>query len=145
MSAEERQRVVEVAQSWLRTPYHHRGAVKGAGTDCGMVLIKVFSEAGLIDDFDPGEYPADWMLHQDGERYLGIVERFAKRVRQCGPGDVVLFKFGRCISHGAIVVNWPTIIHAYHGHGVILDDVAQNHRLRDRLVGFWSVWDEATA
>jgi NlpC/P60 family putative phage cell wall peptidase len=141
--AEQRLRVVEVAKTWLNTPYHHRAMVKGAGTDCGMSLIGIFSEAGVIEPFDPEPYPPDWMLHRGEERYLGIVERFAKPVDSCKPGDIALFKFGHCISHGGIVADWPMIIHAYRDAGcVTIDDVTANARLRKHFVGFWSCWPD---
>ena len=137
----QRARVVQAAREWLGTPYHHRGAIRGVGTDCGMSLIKVFAQAGVIQEFDPGPYPMDWMLHQGEERYLGIVERFAKPTDKPKPGDIALFKFGRCISHGGIIVGWPEIVHAYKEAGcMVLDNVDANPRLKSHLVGFWSCW-----
>jgi cell wall-associated NlpC family hydrolase len=136
-----RETIVRVAKSWLGTPYHHRAKIKGVGTDCGQILIAVFAEAGLIKDFDPGNYPGDWMLHRDEERYLGTIETYAKRItRDPLPGDIALFKYGRCISHGAIVTDYPEIIHAYKPSGcVILDNIETNEDLGNRLVGYWSV------
>ena len=133
--------VVSAARSWLGTPYHHRARVKGAGTDCGMILIAVFSEAGLIEDFDAGEYSPDWMMHRSQELYLQTVERYAKKVnREPQAGDIALFRFGRCISHGAIVTEWPEIIHAYRPAGcVTIDNAEANDDLKGRLVGFWTV------
>ena len=34
-------------------------------------------------------------------------------------GDIALFQFGRCISHGAMIIDYPLLIHAYIGYGVI--------------------------
>lgn len=136
-----RETIIQVAKSWLNTPYHHKARIKGIGTDCGQILIAVYSEAGLIEEFEPEDYPGDWMMHRSEERYLQTVETYATRVdRNPLPGDIALFKFGRCISHGAIVIEWPTIIHAYKPSGfVTLDDAENNQDLKDRLVGFWSV------
>ena len=33
--------VVRMARTWLGTPYHHQGRVKGAGVDCGGLVIGV--------------------------------------------------------------------------------------------------------
>lgn len=118
MSDNERQRVVEIARTWIGTPYLSNAMVRGAGVDCAMLLIGVYREAGLLpDDLDPRPYPPQWHLHQGEERYKNIVERFAKEVaappeRIPLPGDVVLFKIGRLFAHGGIVSNWPKIIHA---------------------------------
>jgi cell wall-associated NlpC family hydrolase len=138
---EERAAVVQEALSWQGTPYHHLGRVKGAGVDCGQLLAAVFEAAGLTPNIDPGEYPRDWNLHRGDERYLGIVETYAHRIEgPPQPGDILLYKWGRCINHGAIVVEWPLVIHSFVDQGVILDDAAANSGLASRLVGIWSCW-----
>ena len=65
-----RTQVVAEAETWLRTPYHHMGRVKGAGTDCLMLLAEVFESAGVISRVEVPFYPPDWHLHRDAERYL---------------------------------------------------------------------------
>ena len=37
----QRQRVVAEAETWLRTPYHHMGRIKGGGIDCPTLLAEV--------------------------------------------------------------------------------------------------------
>lgn len=131
------QTVVEIAKTWLRTPYHHSARVKGAGVDCAQILLDVFVEAGLIEDFDPGDYPPDWMMHRSEERYLSFVTDRADLVESPQPGDVVLYKVGRCFAHGGIVVDWPTIIHASsRDRMVCLADGTQGW-LAGRDVQFW--------
>lgn len=143
----QRARVVAEALTWTGTPWHHQGRVKGAGVDCGMFLAEVFERAGVIPHVDPGDYPPDWNLHRSEERYLGWVEKFAQRLPEGAaprPGDIALFKFGRCVNHGAIVTSWPQIIHSQLNRGVplgvMLDDAENNQELAPRLVGFWSMW-----
>jgi cell wall-associated NlpC family hydrolase len=130
--------VVIEALTWLNTPYHHQGRVKGAGTDCAMILCEVYEACGLVPHIDPRPYPPDWHLHRSEERYLRWIEDYADKVDEPLPGDVALYQFGRTISHGAIVVEWPTIIHAYRGEGVVLADGTQG-ALAGRLAGFWRV------
>jgi hypothetical protein len=36
-----------------------------------------------------------------------------------------VFKFGRCFAHGAIVVEWPRLIHAWHNAGVVYAEATQ--------------------
>jgi len=139
----EREAVVREALSWAGTPYHHEGRVKGSGVDCGQLLALVYDAAGLIPETSPDAYPCDWHLHRNEEIYLGIVEMFAHKIEGTPrPGDIVLYRWGRCISHGAIVIDWPQVIHSYVGQGVILDDGEANQALASRQVGFWSVWGE---
>lgn len=134
-----RQQIVTEARRWLGTPYHHQGQVMGAGVDCAFLLIRVYHAVGLIPDIDPRPYPPDWHLHRDAERYLGWVRLYAHPVEVPQPGDIALFRFGRCISHGAIVISWPQILHAYRGEGCVLADVARNPQLSRRLAGFFSL------
>lgn len=121
--AEQRKRVVEVARTWVGTPYHTAGRVKGAGVDCLTILAEVYHEAGLIERADIPYYPADWHLHKDTERYLEGVARYATEFEGPPlPGDIVVWRFGRCFSHGAIVTEWPQVIHAYVGTKVCTED-----------------------
>ena len=50
-------RVVAEAMTRLRTPYHHRGKLKGVGVDCAQLPLVVYAAAGLVEDFDTGDYP----------------------------------------------------------------------------------------
>ena len=118
--------VIEEARGWLRTPYHHMGRVRGAGTDCLMLLAEVYERAGVIPHIDVPFYPPDWNLHRDAERYLFGVACHAREIAEpAQPGDVAVFKFGRCFAHGAIVLTWPRLIHAWHSTGVVDVDATQ--------------------
>jgi cell wall-associated NlpC family hydrolase len=133
----QRSLVVAEAETWLRTPYHHMGRVKGGGTDCLMLLVEVYKEAGVLPHIDVPFYPRDWNLHRDAERYLEGVMRHAREID--GPprsGDVAVFKFGRCFSHGAIVGSWPRLIHAWWNAGVVYGDGDQSPLL-GRAVRFF--------
>lgn len=134
-----RDQVVAEARTWLSTPYHHMGRIKGVGVDCGQILIEVFSTVGMMPRIETGYYPHDWHFHRDEERYLGWIKQFAHQVETPQPGDIALFKFGRCISHGAIVLDWPMMIHAYHDRGVVYES-ANSLEMKGRLDSFWSMF-----
>lgn len=133
--------IVAEARTWLRTPYHHRARVKGAGVDCAMLLAEVYERVGLIPHVSPLPYPMDWHLHRGEERYLKWVEQYAGSVSQPLPGDIALWRFGRCFSHGAIVVEWPMVIHAIRSERqVSLADASIHSQLADgRPVIFYSI------
>ncbi len=133
-----REAIVAAAQSWVGTPYHHAADVKGAGVDCAMLLVRVFCDLKLAPPFDPRPYPHDWMLHRSEERFLGWVARFAKRVEVAQPGDVALFHFGRCVSHGAILCDGDYMIHANLRGGCV--QRAEFRSYAERLHSYWSVW-----
>lgn len=149
----ERDAVVAEARSWIGTPYHHCADVKGAGVDCGMILVRVFADCGLIDPFDPRPYAPDWMKHREEEIYLDIVRRltrveFDPRLEVPGAGDVVVWKHGKTYSHGAIVTDWPYVVHAFADAGRVEEiDVTHTPLMKlgngPRPMLAFSVWDEA--
>jgi len=128
--------IVAEARSWIGTPYHHAADVKGVGCDCGMLLVRVFVDLGLVAPFDPRPYAHDWHLHRGEEVYLAWLLDRGRFVAAPEPGDVMLFRYGRCFSHGGIVTSADplTIVHAYHPAGVVLEeDVTRNPELGGRM------------
>lgn len=104
------------------------GRLKKAGVDCLTLLAEVYQEAGLVDPIKIPYYPPDWHLHRDAERYMEGLLTYTREldpVKLPEPGDVVLWRFGRCFSHGAIVVQWPMVIHAYLNRVVSYENVEQ--------------------
>lgn len=81
-----------------------------------MLLVRVFVDTGLCAPFDPRPYPPDWHLHRAEEKYLGFVFDRAHEVELPQPGDVAVFKFGRCYSHGGIVTRCQGSGHQGSGH-----------------------------
>jgi NlpC/P60 family putative phage cell wall peptidase len=117
--------VVQEAESWIGTPFHHAARVKGAGVDCLMLLAEVYQHAGVVAPIEPPFYVPDWHLHRDAERYMEGLLNYAREISGPPqgpgplPGDIALFRFGRTFSHGAIVIAWPRLIHAYWNIGVV--------------------------
>lgn len=136
-----RQQIVAEAATWLRTPYHHEAMVKGAGVDCAQILIAVYSAVGLAEKPDIGHYPPDWMLHRSDERYLGWIEKYCDIVEKPQPGDIAVFKFGRCFSHAGIVTfpGWPAMIHAHRPSGCVCETDGTKGDLDGREVRFYSI------
>lgn len=141
----ERAAVVAEARRWIGTPYHHAADIHGAGVDCGMLIVRVFVDTGLCAAFDPRPYPADWHLHRSEERYLGFVFDRCREVDAAQPGDVVVFRYGRCYSHGGIITRRDplTFVHAYRpARRVVEEELAQNLELcaGSRQRRFFSCW-----
>lgn len=132
--------IVAEAMTWLGTPYHHHARVKGAGVDCAQLLYGVFiDELGFAPAFEIEAYPSDWMMHRSDERFLSYILSHAQEVDRPRAGDIALFKWGRCFAHGAIVVNWPTVIHADINAGKVSLDEADQGRFAGREVKFFRV------
>lgn len=136
----ERRQVVAEARTWLGTPYHLNARIKGAGVDCGTFLIASFAGAGLIEAVDLGTMSRDFHLHRGDEVYLRWVARFCREVtREPRPGDILLYQYGRVMSHGALVVDFPRIIHATADTGVVLGS-ATEPALANRQAAIFSFW-----
>ena len=137
--------VITVARSWLGTPYHHHGRVRGAGVDCAQLLAAAYGDVGLVPVLDLGNYPVQWHLHRGDEVFLGWLQRAGAAPVQASAqpqaGDVGVWRYGRAYSHGGIVVAGgadPLIVHAYIGRGVVLSR-ASDEPLAGREHQYWSV------
>ena len=121
---EQRTAVVAEALTWLRTPYHTMGRIKGAGVDCYTLLAEVFSKAGLFtaeEEF----YPRDWFLHARQDEYKmrilrharEMVEKFCSATEMTAPGNIVLVRIRRKVgdidAHGGVITAWPMVLHAF--------------------------------
>lgn len=138
MTEAQREQVVKEALAWVGTPYHHAGRLKGVGVDCAMFPYMVYRACGIIPETEIEAYPRDWHLHRSEEIYLKYINRFASSVIQPWPGDIALFRMGRTLSHGAIVIEYPVVVHSLINVGVVVDNV-QTSCMAKRLAGFWRV------
>ena len=146
--ASQRAAVVVEARSWRGTKYHHAADIKGAGVDCAMILVRVYVDLGLVAPFDPRPYTRDWMMHRSEERYLGFLLERARIVEraEAKPGDVVLFRVGRCFAHGGIIsdINPMRLIHAYARVGCVIEDRIERCELAPHMgtaifASYWGV------
>ena len=78
-------------------------------------------------------------MHRNEEWYKGFADQNGHRVDKPLPGDFALFKIGRIYSHGAIVIDWPHIIHAEYGIGVV-EGIGDQGRLHNKSPLFYSAW-----
>ncbi|MDQ7989014.1 MAG: NlpC/P60 family protein [Candidatus Dactylopiibacterium sp.] len=138
LSAAQTERILAAALLWLGTPYHHAARVRGAGVDCAQLLIAVYAEdLGLFPVPEVWDYPKDWMLHRAEERFMEALQAHADPVDEPLPGDVALWKFGRCFAHAGIVVGWPRILHADGHVGRVTLGCADEGRVAGKPVRFY--------
>lgn len=139
-----REAVVAEALSWELTPYHHRARIKGVGVDCAQLPAAIYEAVGLIPHIEP-EYSPQWMLHRDVEQFLGWVRAYAREIDRgiAGPGDLAIWKFGRCYSHSAIIIDLPEVIHAViRGGGVLRANIDRDSELAERPVKFFTLFGD---
>lgn len=149
IEAQQRLAVIAEALTWLGTPYHHHGRLKGVGVDCGQSLCAIYEAADVTAPIDPGTYSTAWHLHRSEELYVQWLQRVgAVRTERPRAGDVALFRFGRTFSHGGVLVNVEgrrhTVLHAYVHQAVILTRLDEAP-LAGRPVQFWTLWPTAVA
>ena len=127
--------------SWVRTPYHHNARLKGIGVDCVWLLIEVYQTVGIVpQDFNPGNYSREWYFHRDQEIYLAGVETYSRKIAtfEVGPGDVAVYKVGRCVSHGAIVIDDNLLIHANRKAGQVEISLRHTSELDKYFHSYWT-------
>jgi cell wall-associated NlpC family hydrolase len=148
--SEQRQAVVAEAMSWIGTPYINNGCIKGrrGGVDCAMLLVGVYGNLGYLPEgFDPRPYSPQWHVHKDEEKYMDYVRKFAHEIPgPPKPGDVAMFLIGKVHAHGAIVTEWPLVVHAMGGDRVELEDVSKMI-IGKRALGnvpqrFFTIWGD---
>lgn len=105
-----REEVIEEARTWINTPFHHQGRVKGAGVDCAGVVIGTAEALGLLSDFNDMPYaksPSADQLRTTLKTYMDEIP-----VSEALPGDVLLFAFDREPQHVGFLTNIG-LLHAY--------------------------------
>ena len=111
--------IVEVARTWLGTPFHAQGRVKGIGCDCLGLLMGIAKELNLrtkggklLTDYDQNNYH----LILDGARFESALCHHFEEIDQVESGCIVLLEFDNNPQHLAIVVESGvncSVIHAY--------------------------------
>jgi|3_EtaG_2_1085321.scaffolds.fasta_scaffold07308_5 NlpC/P60 family putative phage cell wall peptidase len=120
-----RNKVIHEARSWVGTPHRHYTICKGAGADCGLFIIGVYSKLGLIKEEKPDFYPEDWAWHKPvGEMFESIVQKYCVEIKkeEMQPGDLILYQFGKCLSHSSLLLEDDFIIHSEKPIGVTVSN-----------------------
>jgi len=124
--------VLEIARTWIGTPYKHQASLKGVGCDCIGLIVGVWRElyGGTPQDFEMPPYTAFWaeetgreLMVQIGAQYL-IPVSLADMI----PGDVVMFKMVThgMTKHAGILSENNKLIHAYSRHDVMETSMIRN-------------------
>jgi len=115
--------IVAVARTWIGTPYHHQGALRGVGCDCLGLVRGVYQQITGKSPETPPPYTPDWAEAAGEETLIAAASRHLIKlsVDEAGPGDVVLFRLspGAMAKHAGILLGQGRMVHAYSGRAVV--------------------------
>ena len=131
--------IIKEAKNWLGVKYEHRGITK-QGCDCTGLLIGILKTFGYLAGYKIKRYPNDWNLHAKAGNYImEEIEGIATKVDIPSIGDLVLFNFGRCISHLGILIENNMFIHTHSNSGICLMSKRVNSSWGKRIVGYYRI------
>jgi cell wall-associated NlpC family hydrolase len=136
--------IIVEALSFVGTPFHHAGMIKGVGVDCLSFIYLCYLNVGLVEPQTIPFYRPDFMRHQSEETYLNGLLKHGHEVKAPLPGDIAIYKWGRIFAHAGIVIDWPRMLHADADNGVI-EKRGNDGRLRGKQVKFISMFDDGEA
>ena len=137
-----RRAIVNEAYRFLGAKYHINGMLDYRYCDCHTLLIMVYSNAGLIERFEPEFYRPDFSFHSAEETYLKGIQKFGKEVNIKKPGDIILYRYANLIDHTGIVIDENGLmIDSCITRGVTLQDYNQQIN-KDREVATYSFWSK---
>ena len=118
----QRSAIVAAARGWIGTPYHHQGALRGAGCDCLGLVRGVWRDLYGTEPETPPPYSPDWGEVGTTEPILEAARRHMVERPLDGLGDglVVVFRMRRnaVAKHAAILSDRGRMIHAQSGDAV---------------------------
>ena len=135
----QREAAIKEASTWIRTPWYHRGKIKGSGVDCVQFIVQVYQRIGALGEVVIDDYAQEWALHRHEQKLLAHLRVYAHAVDKPRPADLAVYHYGRSFSHVALVVDWPRVIHANREQGEVSYDDGEQGVLADRAVQFWSL------
>lgn len=129
---------VEVARSWIGTPYRHQASARGAGADCLGLLRGVWRGLYGAEPEAVPAYTPDWSEPDGEERLWAAAMRHLTPIDPSAaarPGEVLLFRMrdGAVAKHlglSARMSDQDTFVHAYSGHGVVESSLSLPWRRR---------------
>lgn len=110
------QDIIDEARTWLATPFHHQGRVKGAGVDCVGLVIGVARALELADYnySEPyGRIPNPNIMGRELRQNMTPTVEIV-------PGCVLWFAFAAAPMHLGIVTD-TGLIHAYSLAGRVVE------------------------
>lgn len=117
-------KTVEIARSYVNTPYHHQGRLKYHGVDCVGLLVCVAREVGYIDEnWDILGYDSQ----PDGISLMKYMREVFSEIpkEEMQPGDFISVSFDKYPQHVGILGDYKygglSLIHASGKHMKVVE------------------------
>lgn len=133
--SENRSRLSEIAVSWVGTPFHANGVVKGlnGGVSCVGLVFGIGVELGLVQDQEielpEGPVAVEWHRHNETSllneffrspnirRHIKLVDLEEDNLQV---GDLITFKIDQTENHLGWLIDADHIIHCHRRKGVLV-------------------------
>lgn len=114
------EKYAEEAIRWanIPVPYRHMGTTI-RGCDCSGLLVGLAQSLGRLKNYKLRKYKFDWNLHSGACDIITTeLEKFADCVVKSPmqPGDIPVFRFGKCNAHAGIFIGKYVFIHSLSHH-----------------------------
>ena len=139
----DKEKLKQVALTYIGTPHINGGNIKGAGMDCCTLPASIYHEVlGFNAEINFG-YSGDWYLRKHCEEILlPYLEKYCEKVMTLEPGDTISFRFGHAFyAHLAVYLGDNVVIHCSADFGTEVTDlnnpVFYDGAGRSRISGYW--------
>ena len=124
--------VIEIAKSWLGTPYRHQGSLKGVGCDCLGLVRGIWRELYGNEPAQAGPYSQDWAECGGADAVLDAAKTHFLSASEMTEGTLLVFRWKPEIpaKHLGIYVGEQRFIHAYERHSVIASPLVPSWQRR---------------
>jgi NlpC/P60 family putative phage cell wall peptidase len=105
--------VVDVARSWIGTPYHHNASLKQVGCDCFGLIRGIYEDITGVKIYPSSEYSPSWLRDKNNKYKLKEnLDSMGEQSFVCSPGDILIFGIEDFYVHCGIFAG-ETFIHCY--------------------------------
>lgn len=124
-------KIIEIAKTYIGTPWMHQGRMKKIGVDCAGLVVCVLKEFGYNVNFDVKGYNRI----PEGVNLKNIAREFFDEVKfdEIKDGDILLFNILGNPQHIAFYLKENDIDYIIHSYG----DPSINKVVQSRLDSKW--------
>lgn len=139
----DKEKLNEVAKTFIGTPHINGGNIKGSGLDCCTLPALIYKEIlGFQAEINFG-YSGDWYCKKHcKEILLPYLEKYCERVQELEAGDTISYSWGRAkYAHLAVYLGDRKVIHCSADFGTEITDLDNpvffDAKGESRITGIW--------